>query len=394
MWLKEVRKYFGLIVAGIILIAIYKTFDSFGYLVDGIKLVLKILTPVFAGFFVAYILRIPCRKIEALLLKTKKKFFLNHCRGIAVAIIYALFFLLIIATLWAILPSLIKSITDLVEQMPTYFNNFVSWFNSFGIYTLDVSSAQNLLKDNLANIQALLSEIDVKGYAEGVMNVGSAVFNFMMAFIISVYALAGRTSFKRIALRVCNSFIPPHPKEILFHYLRKIDEFITLYVSCQLVDGLIIFILSFIALTIMRVRYAPILALMIGLFNLIPCFGAIVACTIAALSAVFTGGFLSGVIVAVVLIVLQQLDANFIQPKILGSSLNIKPIWVIFSILLGGGLFGFIGIFLSVPVFALFRLICADILEYRERKKGLTAAKETEESEPSPPQEITEATKK
>ena len=105
-----------------------------------------------------------------------------------------------------------------------------------------------------------------------------------------------------------------------------------------------------------------------GLFNLIPYFGAITATVLAGLITAFTKNFTSGLIVVAVLIVLQQLDANFIQPKLLSGSLNVRPFWVIMGILIGGGLFGFIGIFLAVPLIAMLRIIALDILESRERK--------------------------
>ena len=110
------------------------------------------------------------------------------------------------------------------------------------------------------------------------------------------------------------------------------------------------------------------MALITGLFNLIPYFGAITATVLAGLITAFTKNFTSGLIVVAVLIVLQQLDANFIQPKLLSGSLNVRPFWVIMGILIGGGLFGFIGIFLAVPLIAMLRIIALDILEGRERK--------------------------
>ena len=118
----------------------------------------------------------------------------------------------------------------------------------------------------------------------------------------------------------------------------------------------------------MRVKYAPLLALMLGSFNLIPYFGAITATVLSALITVFTKSFASGVAVAVVLTILQQVDANIIQPRLLSDSLNIKPVCVIFAIILGGGLFGVIGIIFAVPSFALIKIICTDIAELTENR--------------------------
>ena len=136
----------------------------------------------------------------------------------------------------------------------------------------------------------------------------------------------------------------------------------------MLVDAIIICVAAFIILSVEGVQYAPLLAIMLGAFNLIPYFGAIAATVIVGIITAFTGSFTLAIIAVVSMIVLQQLDSNLIQPKLFSGSLQVKPFWVIFGILLGGGLFGIIGIFLAVPITAFFRSILIDIMDYREAK--------------------------
>lgn len=370
MWRKELQRYFGIFIIGVALIAVYKTFDSLDRLFDGLHTLGSLLTPFIIGICAAYLLAIPCRKLERLCSKTKLAFLSVHRRGIAVLSVYLVFLGLIALILVSILPSLFKSIAQFMEQFPSLLQGAVGWFNSLGIYTIDQYTIQNLLSEHLFSWDRILGGFSfdsVNRYAKGVMNVGSTLFDIFLGLIISVYLLLDRKNLKQSFARIFRAVIPESHGRILRHYLKKINEFVTLYISCQLVDAVIVFVLSFLALTIMRVEYAPLLALMVGAFNLIPYFGAIAATVLAGLITVFTKSFTSGIIVVVVLIILQQLDANLIQPKLLAGSLNIRPVWVIMGIVLGGGLFGVLGIFLAVPVFALLRIIILDILELREQ---------------------------
>jgi len=120
----------------------------------------------------------------------------------------------------------------------------------------------------------------------------------------------------------------------------------------------------------MGVKYAVLLGFMIGLFNLIPYFGAIIAVIVAVIVTIFTGGIGKAIIMAIVVIVLQQIDANVINPKIVGNSLKMSPLLVIFAVTVGGAYFGVIGMFLSVPIMAVVKLLVTEFIEYRNTNKN------------------------
>ena len=107
------------------------------------------------------------------------------------------------------------------------------------------------------------------------------------------------------------------------------------------------------------------LGFLIGLFNLIPYFGAIIAVTVAILITIFTGGIGQAIVMAIVVIILQQIDANIINPKIIGGSLSISPLLVIFSVTVGGAYFGVLGMFLAVPIFTVIKLLIEEYIEYK-----------------------------
>ncbi len=122
-------------------------------------------------------------------------------------------------------------------------------------------------------------------------------------------------------------------------------------------------------MSILGVKYAVLLGFMIGLFNLIPYLGAIIAVVIAGLITLLTGGIYQAIWMLVIVIILQQIDANIINPKIIGNSLQISPILIIFSVTVIGSYFGIIGMFLAVPIVAVIKLMINDFIKYKESTK-------------------------
>ena len=121
----------------------------------------------------------------------------------------------------------------------------------------------------------------------------------------------------------------------------------------------------------MRIRYGLFLGIMLGVFNLIPYFGSIFACVIAVVITIFTGGVPKAIWTAVALLIVQQIDGNIIGPKIIGNSTGLSAFWVVFSILLGGGLFGIPGMILGVPTFAVLSYIVTMLINHNLEKKNL-----------------------
>ena len=128
-----------------------------------------------------------------------------------------------------------------------------------------------------------------------------------------------------------------------------------------------------IAMTIMGIKYAPLLGFFIGLFNMIPYVGAIIATAISAIVTLITGGLSQAIWMLIVVIILQQIDANIINPRIVGKSLKISPLLVLFAVTFGGAYFGILGMFLAVPVIAVIKILIDDFIRYREiRKRRIT----------------------
>ena len=368
---QELKKYLGIFILAVAVIIVYKTFDNFGYIIDFFAKIISLLTPFFIGAAIAFVLLPLCKKIERLLKKTNVGFLRKYRRGFSVLAVFIIVIAAIVLIMVAIIPQLIDSITRFIEQAPTMFYSLSEWLKSLRFFPKNIT-VSDILNNNMFPIGNILDSFELRNmnkYARGVMNFGTTMFNFLLGIIISVYILLDRRQIKRGYMRFARLFFPDKFRKGLHFYSKSVADFINRYIGCQLLDACIVFLLCLIALTIMKNEYAAVIALMVGSFNLIPYFGAFIAVLISALITLVTNGFMSAVILIAVLIVLQQIDANIIQPRLVASQLSIKPLWVIFGVILGGGLFGIIGMFIGVPIVALLKIIISDIIEQKNMNK-------------------------
>lgn len=160
------------------------------------------------------------------------------------------------------------------------------------------------------------------------------------------------------------------------HHAKRVNDIFTNYIYSRLTCSVIMAVVCSIVLMLMNVKYALVLGIFIGAMDMIPYFGSIIACIVAIIASCLTGGLWQGVWVAVVLIILQQIDGNLLGPKIMGDSLEIRPLWIIFAVSVGGTLFGFLGMLFSVPVVAIIRAIAADYIDAKEINKKTAEVKE------------------
>jgi len=354
---------------GTALIIVYKMVDKIDYVIAGIYKVLGLLKPFFIGFALAYILNGPAKKLEGLLKKSRVKFIRNKSRGISVFVIYLALFIIVSTVLRFFVPAISKSFSDFINNLNAYINaakgyldNLKERFDFLGDF--DYEKVFNSVSPK--SIINYINLNDLNRYAQGVFVFTSGVFSLFLAIIISIYMLLDKEYLIEILKKLLGIFLSEGKMLKTTSYLSRIDVIFTKFIYAQLTDALIIGVLSTIALAICRVKYAVLLGFLIGLMNLIPYFGAIIACAIAVLVSFLTGGVYQAIYVLVTLIVLQQIDANIIGPKLIGDTLDIKPILVILAITLGGGLFGLLGMFLSVPVMAILKAL---VTEYAQNKK-------------------------
>lgn len=352
-------------------IAVYKTLDNFTDIMNWIQKLISIIMPFLMGILVAYLFYIPSRKFESLYKKIKmpKKL----ARILSVFTVYVIALLLIILIINVILPAVSDSVVELTNNIPTYYENIVNYINDLPD---DFLISKDVIKDAAKKIQEIdftqfFSAEKIIEYIKGVVGIAQGLFSVFVTIIMSIYILLERTEIVNFMQKLAGAMFNKEACKTLGKYFTKTNEVFFKFISSQILDGIVVGIITSIAMLVMNVKYAVLLGFMIGLFNIIPYFGAIIAVGLAILITVFTGGITQAIWVAVIVIILQQIDANIINPKIIGDSLQLSPILVIFAVTVGGAYFGVLGMFLGVPIITVLKLIICDYVDYKNSMKTI-----------------------
>lgn len=349
------------------------------------KQLLGILQPIIIGLVLAYLLNPVMKFLERHVIKLLEPHMKSRSkakkasRGIAIAgslLFLVGIFVLLIA---AIVPSIAKSIQEMTASFPDEVNNLVGWVEEFtkgdseaaemvsGIIEKASDTWQNFVEnDLLPQAQTYLASI-----TSGVIYGVKFVLNILVGLIVSVYVMASQETFAGQAKKIIYALFKPVRANVIIETLRKSNEIFGGFISGKLLDSAIIGVLAYIVLAIMQMPDTMLLAVIIGVTNVIPFFGPFIG-AIPSFIIVVLQNPIQGIYFLIFIVVLQQIDGNIIGPKILGSSTGLSPFWVVFAILIFGGLWGFPGMLLGVPLMAVIYYIVQNLVSYFLRKRGLS----------------------
>ena len=370
---KNGKKWSYWFILGVAIITFYKLLDNFPQIMDAFKNFLGVLSPFFIGILIAYVLYLPSRKLESIYKKSKVKFMQNKARTLSILTSYVIFIVLAVLVLNFVFPVLVESLTELVNNIQHYGDVTIQKYQSL--------PEDSLLKsDTVTDLIKGVQNIDVKQYinidklaeyAKGAWGFVTSIVDIFVAVIVSIYLLAERHRIVRFFERLMKAIFGEKKYKSIEKYFNNTNEIFLGFISSQFIDAVIMGVLSTIVLCVMGVKYAPLLGFIIGLFNIIPYVGAIIAIAVAGLVTLITGGVTQTIWMLVIIIILQQLDANIINPKIVGNTLKISPLLVMFAITIGGAYFKIVGMFLAVPVAAVSKILVEDYIEYKNSIKRI-----------------------
>lgn len=369
------KKYLPVFVLGVALIVFYKTFDSLPEIFAAIGAALSLLTPFIIGLGLAFFLYPATVSLESKLALTKKGFIVKRKKTIAIMSIYIIFLAILGVAIGFIIPWLSQGAADLIKKVPGFITELQRFFADL--------TREGGLVSNL-RLNALLEEIDVQdfaksffkadlwGYVEGVTSAATSV---LLGLVICLYALLERDALFRTARRFFSLFFTEEKLDKAGDYVHRISAIFYKFFFGKAIDSLIIGILAFIGFLFLGVPYAPIMAVITAIFNMIPYFGPFIGAVPPVLIALFMGDGYLALWTALFILILQQFDGNLLGPWILGDSVGVSPFWIIFAIVLFGGLFGFWGMLLGVPLVATIQMFGRDILEDNREDMSTTIKK-------------------
>ena len=347
---------FGAISLSILVFFVVYRFQGIGDAVDALG---KVMAPFIYGGVVAYLLRPMCNlyqnKIEQLLPRKFKR--LANSLAVGLSLITGI--LIVYALIIMIAPQLFNSIRSLWDTLPDKVNQFLSWARAtFGeneellhmfntayntLYSELDSWADNTLMPYLTNI--------VSGVGSSVYKILMFLYNLLIGLIVACYLLASRKKFARQSVLIVRSILKPRWADLFLNEVAFVDRMFGGFIDGKLLDSAIIGVLCYLGCIIFKFPNALLVSAIVGITNIIPFFGPFIGAVPSTLLIMIENP-IKGLWFILFVLALQQLDGNIIGPKILGDRTGLSSFWVLFAIVLFGGLWGLVGMVVCVPVFA------------------------------------------
>lgn len=362
---------------GLFLIVIGSIFLSFTWhfsaVIGFLGTLLKIISPVFLGFTIAFIINVPMSKFEHVFerisQKTGKK--INPkvtsaiCLILSIALVASLFCLLI----WFIVPNLIDSVKTAVNSVRTNYPRAITYLENHGFNTEIIENAVASFNPNglVKHLEDNLNHIIQFSYT-AISNVLSSIFMYFTAFILAIYMLANKKTLKLHFQRLLNATVSPTVSNEIQSVLHIAYRCFSNFIAGQCIEAVILGLLFYITLTILSIPYAFLLSVLIAISALVPYVGAFLGFIVGAVMILFIDPF-KAMIFAITFIVLQQIEGQLIYPRVVGKSVGLPPVWTLVAVMIGGQVGGVIGMLLFIPLTSIIYTLVKQYIVTKERKK-------------------------
>ena len=375
---------FCVIAAALLFYFAFKNITVFG---NEISRIISILAPFIWGVVICYLLSPLMRSVERRLFlplsrKIHKKGGKNDGRRLArvLTVIFCeiVLILVLVALVSLIIPQMLSSVQTLISNSGTYRDNLTVWvdnlFKNYPVLDDYIGGFLDNFNTNFGNWleTSLLPRVGsvVTSVTSGVYGVAKSIYNLIIGIIVSIYLLNDIEGFNAAVKRLSYSIFSVETADRLRTGLNFVDRTFMSFLNGKLLDSLIIGIICYIVCSILQMPYTLLVSAIVGVTNIIPFFGPLIGAVPSALIILMVDPT-KCLIFVIFVIILQQIDGNIIGPRILGNSTGITGFWVIFSIILGGGLFGFWGLLLGVPVFVVLYSLVTNLIVKKLKRSDL-----------------------
>ena len=322
-----------------------------------------------------------CKFLISKKMKEDKAKSLSKTIGIAGAIIFL--FVIIGILIMSLGPALFTSIVGLIDAMPSYVESFVVWISESGFADTEVAifignSINSLTTEleNWAKTEILpLAQQYITQITSGVLSIVKTILNFLIGIVAMTYVMSIQEELVGQSKKIIYAIFPTKKGNLIIETARKSNKIFSGFVIGKIIDSAIIGVIAYMGCLLMNMPSTLLVAFIIGVTNVIPFFGPFIG-AIPTIALVLIQSPIHALYLAIFILILQQVDGNIIGPKILGESTGLSAFWILTSISIAGGLFGFFGMLLGVPVFAVIYYIIQQILIYRMKSKELSSQTE------------------
>ena len=372
---EKTRNYFLLITYAIVLAYVFLNLDTVWNVVVTI---IDLIKPFIIGICIAFVLNIPMKFFEEKVVGklTKEKSKLKRPLSLIITIIVLVG--LIIGLMTFVIPQLAESCSTLVKNVPEYVDSLEKFMNKNinskellssdvieEVYNKILSMGQNIIK-----IIGQVAGTIVSHALDITVGVTSTIINIVMAFIVSIYILLSKEKLSNQIKKILYAYMK---KENVIKFLKvsKIANIkFTNFVRSQVIEACILGVLCFIGMTICSMPYALLISTIIGVTALVPIFGAFVGAILSAFIVLMVSP-IKVILFAVIFVVIQQIEGNLIYPFVVGNSIGLSALWVLFAITVGGNAFGVVGMLIGVPLFGVLYTLISITTNKRLEKRNI-----------------------
>ena len=378
-------RYFTIVCYGLLFvlgtILIYNFIGNFHSTIKGIKYVISILSPFIVGGFIAFILfplvRLLYRKVFIGLFHMKSE---KGAKYLSILVTYIIAIGLVAILLGVVIPQIASSIAEITELLPVWYNNALDFILSLEANHPSLNETFNFEAINKKIEEALPSLINsttsmltniVPVVVTTSVAIVKGIISLIISIIVSVYMISDHKNLSYHCKRLMYAFLPIRTADLIRDVARESGRIFIGFISGKALDSIIIGFICFFLMTIFRFPYAVLISVLVGITNMIPYFGPYFGGAIGFLFVLIKNPIKALFFILLILVV-QQFDGLFLGPKILGDSTGLKPLWVIFSITVGGSLFGVWGMFLGVPTVAVLSYILNLVVDHFLKKRNVS----------------------
>ncbi len=367
---KEMRSWMILILFAVIS---YWVINNLSIIMNIVMIFINVLKPFILGGVLAYILNIPMTKIENILFKIcKKKDKKNLIRNVSITISLLILFAIVTFIAFLLIPELVQNIEQLIDNLPGLINNAEKFIVDLVDKYPEVQEKIVELFQNSDDINTIISNIlnyVLNGAIDIVTNLISGTITLFTALIFSIYMLNQKEYLLKGTKKLCNAYL----KEDVVNKIMKVgtlaNSTFSKFISGQCVEATILGFIFFIVLSIFRFPYALIISVLTAVTALIPIFGALIAMAVGAILIAINNPF-QAIIFILIFQIIQQIENNFIYPRVVGKSVGLSPMWTLLAITACGSLFGLTGMLIGLPLASIIYALIRNDVNLRITKKS------------------------
>lgn len=347
---EELEKWIILILVAIVS---YWAINNLGLIFGIVGKFINVLLPFIIGIALAYILNIPMAKIENFLKKKiNKKNNVIPVRVISIVLSLVLLVLIVAFVLLLLIPELVENIELLIQNLPMLISTVEEWIvGLLDKYPEMQYEIQKIFSENTSDNGIIINILNyaLNGSINIISSLVSGVVTIFTSLIFAIYMLSQKEQLQRSLKQMIYAYTKKEQADKVMEVGKLSNNIFSKFISGQCLEAVILGCIFFVVLSIFRFPYALIISVLTTITALIPIFGAMIAMVIGAILIAITNPFQAFIFVLVFLVI-QQIEGNFIYPKVVGKSVGLSPLWTLLAITVGGGLFGIVGMLIGLPI--------------------------------------------